>query len=356
MNDTPDFRTVRRGYDPVQVDEYLTRAQGIHAQAVDEASAKTVEVSKLASALEEARARITELEAQPAADTSPVDYSGLGPRISQMLQLAEEEAAEMRAAAQAEADVILSQARTQHEQQLAAGETYEAECRARADSEAARILETARREADDLLDHADREASARRREAEAIYEQQRAAAASAAADFESTLAARRDAAAEEFATQMSAQQKSLAAAQDELADAEANALRVRDEAQTEADAVLERAQREARQLVDNARGHAERVRRDSERELAAIASRRDAITDQLSNVRQMLATLGGGSALAALLPDSDGETEIAPAPAEETDSTVEVEQTEEAEQTEDGDADATDETPPAEGAPHSVIE
>jgi hypothetical protein len=37
------------------------------------------------------------------------------------------------------------------------------------------------------------------------------------------------------------------------------------------------------------------LREESERELAASTAQRDAITSQLANVRQMLATLGGGA-------------------------------------------------------------
>ena len=50
-------------------------------------------------------------------------------------------------------------------------------------------------------------------------------------------------------------------------------------------------------MVSEARTSADRVRAESERELAAAAQRRDSINAQLSNVRQMLATLTGTSVL-----------------------------------------------------------
>ncbi|MFZ0528912.1 MAG: hypothetical protein WAL91_00070, partial [Propionicimonas sp.] len=56
---------------------------------------------------------------------------------------------------------------------------------------------------------------------------------------------------------------------------------------------LKAARDEAGQHVDAARLAAEKIRRESERELQAATARRDAITAQLTNVRQMLATLGG---------------------------------------------------------------
>ena len=46
-------------------------------------------------------------------------------------------------------------------------------------------------------------------------------------------------------------------------------------------------------MVAEARATADRVRAESDRELAAAAQRRDSINAQLSNVRQMLATLTG---------------------------------------------------------------
>ena len=63
----------------------------------------------------------------------------------------------------------------------------------------------------------------------------------------------------------------------------------------EAASALEAAKLEASALVAGAKEQAERVRRDSDRELAAATARRDSITAQLSNVRNMLATLGGGA-------------------------------------------------------------
>ena len=46
-------------------------------------------------------------------------------------------------------------------------------------------------------------------------------------------------------------------------------------------------------MVADARATADRVRAESDRELTAAAQRRDSINAQLSNVRQMLATLTG---------------------------------------------------------------
>ena len=53
------------------------------------------------------------------------------------------------------------------------------------------------------------------------------------------------------------------------------------------------AQTDASSLLSEAKRRAEGIRQNSERELAAATARRDSITAQLANVRQMLATLGG---------------------------------------------------------------
>ncbi|MCC2592339.1 DivIVA domain-containing protein [Tessaracoccus sp. OS52] len=309
---TDSFNSVRRGYDPAQVDETLRRMRQTHSATLQESAEKTVEVNRLQAALEQSSAESASLReeiaslqqqlAQLESSRGALSYTDLGPRISQILTLADEEADELRSRATAESQSLIADARTDAERIRTAADNHAIEARSRADAEAARILEQARREADDLLDHADRESSARRREAEAVYEQQRAAAAAAAADFEKTLATRREKSSTEFSTQLANQERALAAASEKLEAAEEEAVLVLRQAQADADAERERASAEAQQLLDAARIHAERVRRDSERELQALAARRDSITEQLTNVRQMLTTLSGGAVAAAVDP------------------------------------------------------
>jgi hypothetical protein len=85
---------------------------------------------------------------------------------------------------------------------------------------------------------------------------------------------------------------------------------------------LEAARAEAAALVSSAKEQAERIRRDSERELAAATARRDSITAQLSNVRQMLSTLGGAAMAESLVgeeaaPQAEQATPPAEAPAQQ---------------------------------------
>ena len=64
--------------------------------------------------------------------------------------------------------------------------------------------------------------------------------------------------------------------------------------------LVEEAEQQAASIVGDARAQAARIRADSERELAAASQRRDSINAQLANVRQMLATLTGGTAVSMM--------------------------------------------------------
>lgn len=311
------FATVRRGYDPAQVDSVLRRMRQTHAAALQEAATQTVEINKLNQALEASQGRVTGLQQQVselqeqvnqaqthASNGHVTDFTSLGERIAQMLSLAQEEADDIRLRAQEDAEAMEIQVAHEVEHARAAADGYATETRSKAEADAARIIEQANREADELLDHADREASARRREAEAVFEQQRAAAGAAAAEFEATLAERRERATAEFATQMANHERALAVANDKLMEAQTEATRVLEEAHASAAEERERAASEAKSRLENARIAAERVKRESERELSALAARRDSITEQLANVRQMLSTLGGSALSMNLAPAS----------------------------------------------------
>ena len=249
------FATVRRGYDPAQVDSVLRRMRQTHAAALQEAATQTVEINKLNQALEASQGRVTGLQQQVSelqdqlnqaqahvsAAANGTDFASLGERIVQMLNLAQEEAEDIRLRAQEDAEAMEIQVAHEVEHARAAADGYANETRTKAEADAARIIEQANREADELLDHADREASARRREAEAVFEQQRAAAGAAAAEFEATLAERRERATAEFATQMANHERALAVANDKLTEAQAEAVRVLEEAHASAEDERERA-------------------------------------------------------------------------------------------------------------------
>jgi cell division septum initiation protein DivIVA len=309
MSETPSFRSVLRGYDPAQVDQW----RGQHAQALEqarqEAAERTVEVTGLKSALARAqedhdrtRKALESAQEQQRQASAPT-FAGLGERIGTILTLADEEASEIRRNAQADAQTLAGTSRLAADQARVDADRYAENVRTKAEAEATQLVEKARQQADALLDDADREAAARREEAEAYYEHQRARAAASAADFESTLGERRDKAAAEFNTQMSGHEQALAQAQERAAALAAEGEKTHATAKAESSKLLESARAEAESLVAEARDKAERIRRDSERELTAATARRDSITAQLSNVRQMLATLGGASMVEGLVEE-----------------------------------------------------
>ncbi|MHA6511231.1 DivIVA domain-containing protein [Tessaracoccus sp. Z1128] len=303
---TQNFRTVLRGYEPAQVDAEIATLQ----QALDAARAELGELSVRAKEAAQERTAVEGrlVEAQKRADeasrvqqaASRPTFEELGQRVGQMLALAEEEADDIRRSAQDEAAVLLEDAARRAQAMVAEADRYAVDTRSSAEADAEARLTGAQRRADEILDHADREAATRREEAEAVYEVQQARAAQAAADFEKTLAERRDAAAGDFAVAMGQREDQLRAAEENLSAAETEAKRIVSDATSQAEAVRAKAEREAEELVGEAQARAERIRRDSDRELAAVTQRRDSITSQLSNVRQMLATLGGGAAVAVL--------------------------------------------------------
>ncbi len=321
----PAFRTVMRGYEPNEVDRVIAELRKTLDQTRAEAGDSSVAVTKLRSQvaqLEEQansyRLRLATLEQEQKEATSAPTYTDLGARIGKMLKLAEDESADLRAKAKAEAEQLVAEAHTAADAARSAADRYAADVTSKTDAEATHLLEAAKRQSDEILDYADREAMARREEAEAVYEHQRARAAAAAADFERTLADRRDKAAEEFANQMQLNEVAIARSQERQALLDAEADRTLSDARAQAEALVKGAREEAGQNIDSARLTAEKIRRESERELQAATARRDSITAQLTNVRQMLATLGGATIVNPLadpepeVPDPEPEPEAAP--------------------------------------------
>ena len=107
----PEFRTVRRGYDPEQVEEVLDELYTSLSDAVRDAEEQAARLQsaerareELAAALAEAKHRITELEKRPAAGGA--SFESLGSRIGDMLAAAAAEAAEITRRAHEEAQAL----------------------------------------------------------------------------------------------------------------------------------------------------------------------------------------------------------------------------------------------------------
>ncbi|MEO6713751.1 MAG: hypothetical protein ABIM89_10025 [Mycobacteriales bacterium] len=280
----PNFAQARRGgYEPAQVDAHVRALE-------DQLAAAKRQAADLATRLDATALKAAAYEEQQASG-----YAGLGGRIEQMLTLAEEEAADVRAKTGAEleqdrhtSDAALAQLRAE-------ADRYAFGRRGDADNEAKKVIEDAKRDADRIRDESERDAAARREEAEAVFESQKAKAAAAASDFETTLAHRRDLAERDFAERTAAAEQQLRSVQEQAEQLRLESQKMRADAERKAARQLEEAERQAREIVADAQARADKVSAESARELAAATQRRDSINSQLSNVRQMLATLGGGS-------------------------------------------------------------
>jgi DivIVA domain-containing protein len=315
------FRTVMRGYEPGEVDRAIAELRKALDQSRAEGGDTSVALTKLRSQvaqLEEQangyRLRLAALEQEQKDFTAVPSYADLGARIGKILKLAEDEATDLVAKAKAQAEKLFIEAQAAADTTRTSADRYAADITNKTDAESTHILEVAKRQSDEILDYADREATARREEAEAVYEHQRARAAAAAADFEKTLADRRDKAAVEFANQMQVNEQAIVRAQERQAALDTEADRTLAEAKEQADLHLKGAREEAGHHVESARLTAEKIRRESERELHAATSRRDAITAQLTNVRQMLATLGGVAIVNPLADPEDAPEKPAAQP------------------------------------------
>jgi hypothetical protein len=329
MNE-PDhqFRVVLRGYDPTDVDRVISELQQRAAKAeasTADVEASTAETQRVISGLQQravkAEASATALEARlkdarkqaaaaSAADTGPkgpLTFEHLGERVAKILGLADEEAKDLRDRAQAEAEETRKLADQAALVVRDEADQYADQRRRDADTEGDRILADARRAADEERDAAERDAAARRQEGEAVFEQQRADAARAAADFETTLAERRDRTTAEFTAQQASTQAQLESLAQQVEETRAAAQQEQEAAEAQARRIVLDAEERAATLIREARATADRVRTDSERELTAATQRRDSINAQLSNVRQMLATLSGSAVGYAVEPLPDVE-------------------------------------------------
>jgi DNA repair exonuclease SbcCD ATPase subunit len=192
MIEPPQFRTVLRGADPEQVAEAIKELHTSLVVARRAAADRTIELSRmqeehqsLQAALQAAEQRITELEQSGGTTargaTGGLGYGDLGSRIGSMLSLAEEEAAQMRAAAETEiaerrehavsalnAELTAEQGRLEETQaRTAALEEELGRLRGRAEAEREQLRAEAVQEADEIRRQARADAERQGREAEA---------------------------------------------------------------------------------------------------------------------------------------------------------------------------------------------
>jgi DivIVA domain-containing protein len=307
------FDVALRGYDRDQVDAHLASLESEFTGALSERDRLADRVKQLEARVEELHLQSGEDRPQPAQPASPVD--GFGARIEKIMRVAEDEAAEVREETRADIERERADARKKVAAMQQAAEKEAAAHRQKVEAEASGLLDKARQEAARVRADADTQAAATREEASGHLEAVRARAAQAAADFETALAKRRQKAESDHLVRTNAAERELAETVARTDQLRAEAEKMRADAERRSQELLANAQRESAELVSEARAQADRTRRESERELASLSKRRDAITDQLRNVREMLSTLTGG---AVSVPDDEpaaaAEPEDVPAP------------------------------------------
>lgn len=305
MIDRPHFKFSRRGYEPEEVDSFIESQNRTLQAAKKDAAERSVELTKLNAALADLRGQLGQqsrvmADLKKSAPAPGQAFTDLGERIAQILSLADQEAAEMRTRAGAEADEIRERATRAAAELKATTTSYAEQARARADEEAVRIIAQANREAQAVVAEAQSVTAAQRQELAAEFEAHRLKASTASAELEVTLAARRESADAEFEARRRQQEAALTESESRLRQLTERAEHDAQEMRARAEQLLQNAEAQADQIVSEARDHASRVREESDRELAAASAQRDSISAQLSNVRQMLATLGAGTLVQGL--------------------------------------------------------
>ena len=182
------FVTVLRGYDRIEVDEYIDDLLAVVATL----RSSTVEADKSKRTAEERAAAAERRAAESAAAPQPAaaPAEGFGMRAERLLRLAENEAAEIRAAAAAESSAVLERSRADAEQRRHEAEQALIARSAQSDQEIARRtaalderegslksqIEAARGEIEMLTRAAQREADRLREQVRHEIDEKRAAA------------------------------------------------------------------------------------------------------------------------------------------------------------------------------------
>jgi len=261
------FDVALRGYDKRQVDERLRYLAAELAAADNALAAASQRVAMLEDALSQARW---------APEGEPVADANFGARVEKILKLAEDEAREVRAQAEAAAAALIDQAQTQVTEQRERAEQEIAAWRAEANREAAEQDNALRRrssELDTACQEAERESERVRGQARAEAEQIRTAAGTTAEEMVRT--------------------------------ATADAEMMTRAARAESDRLLAQARAEADRLIATATETATQRERSSAHELHQLTRLQEEINADLYRVKDVLDTLfGPGAAITsgALLP------------------------------------------------------
>jgi DivIVA domain-containing protein len=219
--DRPTFDLVMRGYDRRQVDEHIDRLDSEVREATEARASATERSADMAAQLASTFAEVESLRQRLRSAVSTPGTTNVSDRIRSMFELAEEEAAQIRAAA--------------------------IEVRESIDAELASVRETAQQQADDVLAQARAEAeqvtAAARAEAQRLTTQAQAKLEAAESTYQASMATADAEAAELLAAAKAERDSAHAAAEAELAKAHEEATAHHDRVSVEVTGV--RAQHDA---------------------------------------------------------------------------------------------------------------
>ena len=267
-----EFEVVLRGYDRAQVRETIERLDADIRIALTDRDAAVARASDLASQLSAVHAEMESLRRKLDTAAAPT-YETMGARIANMLQLAEEEAAEIRRTAHTDTATLREEVQTIREQTEAAQHSSADEVervRAQADSDASDVLMQATAKAAALVT----EAEAQR---DQVARQSSERNKRADADFEISLRERRREAARTEAERL---RVSTDEANRRVAEATAEATRRVSEATAEAQSRLAAGQAQSAEMISQA-----------SRERDRIEGLRQQALHQLLEVRKLLGGL-----------------------------------------------------------------
>lgn len=279
----PEFRTVRRGYDPDEVEQVLDELYTSLNDAVRQAEERADQVraaergqDELRAALSDAQRRIAELESRPTGGDD-VSFERVGSRVSEILGAAAAEAAEITRRAHANAQALHDESEASSVTSRAEANHYASDIRERAEREALGITGNAREEAERIL------GDARMRR-----ESQQRADAEAHDRVLADLAERQTQAEGQLASTTVAHEERIASLQAKI-----------DAATRELDTVQERASAQMELLVTQARTDAAAIREDAARIRDEALEHRARVRAQLGEVRERLARAVGREAAAS---------------------------------------------------------
>lgn len=266
-----NFAVVMRGFDRNQVLDAIGQLEDDLRTLVSEREAAVKHAKEVRKKLEAARAENAELKQQVNQSDAP-SFENMGGRIASMLRLAEEEAAEIRAAAQRDAD----QAREAVAKERSDADAQVASKRAEADQYAADV----RAQADDVLAKAKAEAAEHLDSQHKQAEEHLSKAQAKAAELLAASEAKRASAEEDF--EIALRHRRTAAHKDETE---------RDQnSRNEAAARIQEARETADELVSTAHADATRTVNEANERARALIADAQAEVHRLQQVRTNLAT------------------------------------------------------------------